>query len=59
MWTSLQQAYQEGMCKGLRGHLFLLLISTPVPAASVAEPSHEQAPCPVLCCLCLLLTNPT
>lgn len=46
MWTSLQQAYQEGVCKGLCGHLFLLLISAPVPAASAAEPSHVRAPLP-------------
>lgn len=71
MWTSLQQAYQEGVCKGLRGHLFLLLISTPVPAASAAEPSHVRAPLPSpalpsVCSLliprhrmCPLPTNPT
>lgn len=70
MWTSLQQAYQEGVCKGLRGHLFLLLISTLVPAASVAELSHVRAPLPgpalpsvcssLIPChrMCLLTTDP-
>lgn len=68
--TSPQQAHQEGMCKGLCGHLFLLCTGAPVPAASAAQPSHVRAPLPgpVLPSVCssliphhrmsLLSTNP-
>lgn len=54
MCTSLQQAHQEGPCKGLHGHLFLLCAGAPVPAASVAQPFHVQAllPGPALPSVC-------
>lgn len=69
--TSLQQAHQEGVCKGLCGHLSLLCTGALVPAASAAQTSHVRAPLPgpappSVCSLLiphhrmsLLSTNPT